>query len=102
MLARWFEAERCATEQAGDDSRAQRPHGSFGRCQEHAQNACPNWPGPPEKMTEDCLAAMWNEGPGASAEHGHYNNIVDSRSTKVACGTFTMASGALWAVHDFR
>jgi hypothetical protein len=101
-LARWADGEPCATSQAADDSRSQRPHGTFGRCKERAQNACPNWSGPAEKMTDDCLQMMWNEGPGEFPAHGHYNNMVDTRSTKVACGTFTMPDGRLWAVQDFQ
>ena len=48
-LTRWLDGEGCATQEAAEDSGTQRPHGSFGRCQEHAQNACPNWPGPPRR-----------------------------------------------------
>jgi hypothetical protein len=53
-------------------------------------------------MIDDCLRMMWNEGPGEFPAHGHYNNMVDARVTKVACGTFTMPDGRLWAVHDFQ
>lgn len=101
-LSRWVEGEPCAAGQAATDSRTQKAHGSFGSCQEHAQNACPNWPGPADQMIDRCLQAMWNEGPGQGSAHGHYNNMVDTRSTKVACGTFTMENGMLWAVQDFR
>jgi hypothetical protein len=101
-LARWVEAESCAASEAAEDARTQRAHGSFGRCQENAQNACPNWPGPAEQMIEGCLKMMWDEGPGPSPAHGHYNNMVDPRSTKVACGTITTPSGSLWSVQDFR
>jgi hypothetical protein len=101
-LARWVEAEPCATEEAAEDSRTQRAHGSFGRCKESAQNACPNWPGPPERMIDECLKMMWDEGPGDFPAHGHYNNMVDTRSTKVACGTYRMPNGSYWAVQDFR
>ena len=101
-LARWVDAETCAAGEAGEDARTQRAHGSFGTCQEHAQNACPNWPGPADQMIDRCLLAMWNEGPGSGSEHGHYNNMVDTRSTRVACGVHTMADGRLWAVQDFR
>jgi hypothetical protein len=101
-LARWVEAEPCATDEAAEDSRTQRAHGSFGRCKEGSQNACPNWPGPPERMIDECLKMMWAEGPGEFPAHGHYMNMVDTRSTKVACGTYTMPNGSLWAVQDFR
>jgi hypothetical protein len=101
-LARWSEGEGCATSEAAEDARTQQAHGSFGRCKEGAQNACPNWPGPPERMIDDCLRMMWDEGPGEFPAHGHYNNMVDPKSTRVACGVHTMADGRLWAVQDFR
>jgi hypothetical protein len=101
-LARWMEAEPCATGEAAEDARSQQAHGSFGRCQEGAQNACPNWPGPADRMIDQCLDRMWAEGPGEFPAHGHYENMVSTRSTKVACGVFTMADGKLWAVQDFR
>jgi hypothetical protein len=37
-------------------------------------------------MIDERLKMMWNEGPGAFPAYGHYNNMVDKRSTKVACG----------------
>ncbi|MFT3771062.1 MAG: CAP domain-containing protein [Minicystis sp.] len=101
-LARWMEAEPCAVGEAAEDARSQKAHGSFGRCQEGAQNACPNWPGPADRMIDQCLEMMWAEGPGEFPAHGHYENMVSTRSTKVACGVHTMADGRLWAVQDFR
>jgi hypothetical protein len=101
-LARWADGEACAADEARQDSQSQRPHGSFGACRESAQNACPNWSGTAERMTDDCLKMMWAEGPGAGMAHGHYNNMVDTRASKVACGTFTMPDGRLWAVQDFQ
>jgi len=101
-LARWVEAEPCATDEAAQDARSQTPHGSFGGCREGAQNACPNWPAPAERMVDDCLRMMWNEGPGEFPAHGHYQNMVDPKSTRVACAVHTMPDGRLWAVQDFR
>ena len=101
-LGRWVEAEPCAANEAGEDARSQRPHGSFGACREGAQNACPNWPGPQERMIDDCLRQMWNEGPGEFPAHGHYENMASPRSTQVACGVHTMPDGRLWSVQDFR
>jgi hypothetical protein len=101
-LARWVEAEPCAASQAAENARTRKPHGSFGRCQETAQNTCPGWPGAPEQMIDECLKMMWSEGPGKFPAHGHYNNMVDKRSTKVACGVHTMADGSSWAVQNFR
>jgi len=101
-LARWADVEPCATNEAAQDARSQRPHGSFGQCREGAQNACPNWPAPADGMIDKCLEMMWNEGPGEFPAHGHYMNMVDTRSTKVACAVHTMPDGRLWAVQDFR
>jgi len=101
-LGRWLEAEPCATNEAAKDAGSQRPHGSFGACRESAQNACPNWPGPPERMIDDCLRQMWNEGPGEFPAHGHYENMASPRSTQVACAVHTMPDGRLWSVQDFR
>lgn len=101
-LVRAVASEPCANGESATDSRSQQPHGSFGACRERAQNACPNWPGPADRMIDDCLQAMWNEGPGVEfAEHGHYENMVDPNSTSVACGFVTQADGTLWAVQDF-
>ncbi len=101
-LARWRDAEECAASEAADDARAQQAHSSFGRCKEWAQNGCPNWAGSPAAVTDECLRAMWDEGPGDPSEHGHYNNMVSPRWTKVACGTFTMPNGLLWAVQIYQ
>jgi hypothetical protein len=102
-LARWMQAEPCTAGQAQSDANAGQPHGSFGRCGEGAQNVCPGWQGPPEKMTGPCLASMYNEGPGQDyAQHGHYLNMMSPRFTKVSCGYFTTPSGQVWAVQDFQ
>jgi hypothetical protein len=101
-LGRWAEAESCASGEAGEDARTQQPHGSFGRCREMAQNACPNWTGPAERMIDECLRMMWAEGPGEFPAHGHYENMASPRFTQVSCGVHTMADGRLWAVQDFR
>jgi hypothetical protein len=97
-LARWTDAEPCAVTEARDDSQTGQAHGTFGRCQEHAQNACPGWPGPANTMIDGCLKMMWSEGPGG----GHYENMIDRKATRVACGTYAMPGGRLWSVQDFR
>ena len=97
-LARWTEAEPCAVTQSRDDSQSGKAHGTFGRCQEHAQNACPRWPGRPGEVLDGCLRMMWNEGPGG----GHYENMIDRRVTRVACGNYEMPGGRIWSVQDFR
>ena len=102
-LARWLPSEACASGQAQDGYASGKAHGAFGRCGELAQNVCPGWPGPVESMLGSCLQSMWDEGPGSDyAKHGHYLNMTNRAYTKVACGSFTAPSGAVWAVQDFR
>lgn len=101
-LARWTDGEPCAITESADDSRTGQAHGTFGRCKEHAQNACPGWPAPATTAIDGCLQAMWNEGPGSFPDHGHYENMVDTHSKKVACGIYTMPNGRIWAVQDFQ
>lgn len=102
-LTRWIEAERCADGQAASDASTGRPHGAFGSCGELAQNECPNWPGPPERMIEACLGMMWDEGPGEDfSRHGHYLNMSSTRYAKVSCGFSVRPDGTVWSVQDFR
>jgi hypothetical protein len=101
-LGRWGEGEACAVTEARDDSQTGQAHGTFGRCQERSQNACPGWPGKSNDVIDGCLKMMWNEGPGAFPEHGHYENMVDTKVTRVACGTYQMPNGRIWSVQDFR
>ncbi len=101
-LARWSDGEACTVGESAEDARTQRPHGSFGRCREMGQNACPNWPGPADQMHDRCLQDMWNEGPGEFPAHGHYMNMASPKFTQVACGVHQMADGKLWAIQNFR
>jgi hypothetical protein len=101
--ARWTDAESCTSDAAKSDSETGKAHGAFGKCGEMAQNECPGWPGPPEKMIPDCLAMMWDEGPGEDfSKHGHYINMSSDKYTKVACGFYTLPNGDVWAVQNFR
>ncbi|MBS2020619.1 MAG: hypothetical protein JST00_47635 [Deltaproteobacteria bacterium] len=95
--ARWPEAEACSDGQAASDGQTRKAHGAFGKCQEMGQNECPGWPGPAETMIPQCLKAMWGEGPGG----GHYEMMVSTRFTKVACG-FANGQGGIWSVQNFR
>ncbi len=94
---RWDDGEACADGQARDDAATRRPHGSFPRCGEFAQNECPGTPGTPEEAIVDCLAAMWAEGPGG----GHHDAMASTRYTKVACGVYDTGRG-IWSVQNFR
>jgi hypothetical protein len=78
-------------------------HGAFGQCGEFAQNECPGWPAPAEKMITGCLKAMWDEGPGDfNSGHGHYINMSSTKYALVACGFYTTPSGDIWSVQDFK
>lgn len=95
---RWTDGESCADGQAKSDGETNRPHGSFPRCGESAQNECPGWQGPPEQMIPKCLRAMWSEGPGG----GHFEQMRSSRWKMVSCGFYTTPRGAVWSVQNFK
>lgn len=100
-LTQWTDGEACADEQAKADSESGQPHGAFGRCEETAQNECPNWPNA-ESIASGCLQAMWNEGPGDDySTHGHYINMTNTSYHKVAVGFYTTPLGGVWAVMNF-
>jgi hypothetical protein len=108
-LERWVEAESCADEQAQVDGEMRDPHGTFGQCDETAQNTCPGWRGLDEVLGA-CLDTMWAEGPPPSAScddrcfqaHGHYLNMTSTTFTKVACGFYTDASGTTWSNQNYQ
>lgn len=100
-LKRWTEAEVCTDGQCKSDSETGRAHGAFGRCGENAQNECPGWNGKPETMIEGCLKMMWDEKFG-SGEKGHYENMKNTRFTRVSCGFFVTPNGKTWAIQNFR
>ena len=52
-------------------------------------------------MIERCLQMMFDEGPGEGSAHGHYNNIVSTKYTSVACGFHQQADGSVWVVQNF-
>jgi hypothetical protein len=99
-LARWNSAESCVDAEAESDSETGKAHGTFGQCQESAQNECPGWSSMsgPSGIVPGCLDMMWSEGPGG----GHYDNMTRAGYTMVACGFHQTSSGAIWAVQDFR
>jgi len=97
-VARDPSGEPCADEQSRLDGRSNTAHGTFGRCQERAQNACPNYPGPLEESLVRCLDQMFAEGPGG----GHYENIINAKYTRAFCGFEMMAGGRTWMIQDFK
>ncbi|MFO0755017.1 MAG: CAP domain-containing protein [Byssovorax sp.] len=102
-LSRWIFNESCVNAEARDAAATGQPHGAFGRCTELAQNVCPAWAGPADRMIAPCIQSQWAEGPGGDfAAHGHYLNLSSPRYTKVACGYFTAPNGQVWAVQDFQ
>jgi hypothetical protein len=46
----------------------------------------------------DCLAAMWDEGPGGV----HYDTMSSTKNKEVGCGFFETPEGDIWSVQDFR
>lgn len=100
-LQRWQSAETCTDGQCKSDSETNTAHGAFGRCTENAQNECPGWNGKPETMIQGCLKMMWDEKFG-SGQKGHYENMKNTRFTKVACGFYVTPAGKVWAIQNFR
>lgn len=101
--ARWSDAETCTSDEVEKDSASGAAHGAFGACKESAQNECPGWSGPPDKMISDCLQMMWDEGPGEDfGAHGHFTNMSSTEYTKVACGFHTLPDGKVWAAQNFK
>ena len=99
---RWSSGETCASKQAEQDAKSGDYHGSFGQCDEMAQNEC-NGSEPMARMLEECLQAMWDEGPGEDRNlHGHYLNMSSTEFTEVACGFYVTSSGEIWSVQNFR
>lgn len=99
---RWTEAESCSDGEAESDSQTGTAHGAFGACGESAQNECPGW-GSLDSIIDGCLDMMWAEGPGDNfQEHGHYINMSSTRYSKVACGFYVTAEGAVWSVQNFK
>ncbi|MDB4989708.1 MAG: hypothetical protein JWN04_4886 [Myxococcaceae bacterium] len=95
--------EACVDSEAKADSIANKAHSAFGTCHESAQDECPGWPSKDmQKSLDDCLAAMWKEGPGDDFNtHGHYLNMSNKSYTHVACGVYDIGNGKFWATQDF-
>jgi hypothetical protein len=100
-LGRSTAQEACNDQQAKSDASTNAIHGAFGRCNESAQNECPNWPGPPDAVVGPCLQQMFDEGPGNYADHGHYINMTNRQYRSVSCGFYVSASGSVWVIQDF-
>jgi len=97
-VARDPSSEPCDDEESRLDARSNRPHGSFGKCGERAQNACPNYPGASvEDILTKCLQQMFDEGPGG----GHYDNMTSTKYSRASCGFEQLSGGRIWTVQNF-
>jgi hypothetical protein len=97
-IARDGSSEPCDDEESRLDSSANRAHGSFGKCGERAQNACPNYPGASvEDVLTKCLQQMFDEGPGG----GHYDNMTSTKYSRASCGFVSVGGGRIWTVQNF-
>lgn len=93
--------ESCTDGEAKSDFESGKAHGAFPSCGEKAQNECPHWSGTPEQVVSNCLAMMFQEGPGEPYEdHGHYINMTNTKYTQVACG-FYVLNGSVQMVQNF-
>jgi hypothetical protein len=97
-VARDPSSERCDDDESRLDASSNRAHGSFGKCGERAQNACPNYPGASvEDVLTKCLQQMFDEGPGA----GHYDNMTSTKYSRASCGFVSLPGGRIWTVQNF-
>jgi hypothetical protein len=110
-LARRMDGEACANQMAEYDAGKGTAHaGANDRiCQPGgAQNECPGYSSN-NQVISLCLQQMWDEGPPPTdpcegscfQEYGHFINMTDTSTTKVACGFFTTSAGKVWAVQNF-
>ncbi len=101
-LARWEDNEECADGASKKEYEENSAHASFGDCGEWAQNLCPGY-GSLDRVINNCLQAMWDEGPGEPfSAHGHYINMSSTKYSKVACGFYTDPQGKVWHIQDFK
>ena len=113
-LARWSAGEACADQDAKYDSEQNVAHSGFTAriCSAgNAQDECPGWSGSGESVIDGCLQQMFGEGPPPTStctgqcysDHGHYINMTGTKyKSGVACGFYTMPSGAIWAAQNFQ
>lgn len=97
------EREKCATDQAAADMKANKGHANFGECDEFAQNSGPNintkWYGTETKIVDTYVNMMWDDekalvtsgkrDPNKSEDYpyiGHYLNMKNTAYKSLACG----------------
>jgi len=105
-LERWLEAEDCADQMAEYDAGLDEAHAGIraGICEPSnaGQNECLNY-GPSFGILDFCLQQMWDEGPGEDFQaHGHYLNMSDTSSSRVACGQYVAPNGDVTSVQNFQ
>jgi len=105
-LERWVEAEDCADQMAEYDAGLDEAHAGIraGICEPSnaGQNECLNY-GPSFGILDFCLQQMWDEGPGEDFQvHGHYLNMSDPTSSRVACGRYEAPNGDVTSVQNFQ
>jgi hypothetical protein len=96
-LDRWFEAERCANNQAQDHDV---PYGNFEYCFEQAQQQCMS-PSTSFEVAAQSCAATWfvnldNVTP--ATKFAGEDPMTSSNHSKVACGFFKELDGSGWVV----
>lgn len=105
-LERWVEGEDCANQHAEYDANLDQAHAGIraGICEpgNAGQNECLNY-GPSFDILDFCLQQMWDEGPGEDFQvHGHYINMSDPDSRRVACGIYVAPNGDVTSVQNFQ
>lgn len=60
------------------------------------------WPpaGSVNEQIDEILAAMWDEGPGTGAVHGHYSNMIKTAFGRVGVGLVLGSNGRLYFTND--
>jgi hypothetical protein len=113
-LARWSAGETCADQDAKYDADEDSAHAGFTAriCSAgNAQDECPGWSGSAKTVIDGCLQMMFKEGPPPTStctgqcytDHGHYINMTGTKyKSGVACGFYTLPSGAIWAAQNFQ
>ena len=104
------EREKCATDQAAADMKANKGHANFGDCGEFAQNTGPNintkWYGTETKIVDTYVNMMWDDekalvtsgerDPNKSEDYsyiGHYLNMKNTAYKSLACGIYFSEDG---------
>jgi len=92
-LSRRQDSEKCADGSAAKDESLNKPHASFGACGEQGQNECFKLGATlGSSMFLTCLEEMFMEKFTGVENGGHYQNMVRTSFTSVACGFAVQAA----------